>query len=54
MYATPKTPFVYLLTSMYNWHEQWVDAVLGMENPPQAISTSYANHEQTGKWMISP
>jgi len=53
MYVTPETPFIYLLALMYNWHEQWVDAVLSMDNPPQAISTSYADHEQTGTWLIS-
>ena len=53
MYVTPKASFIYLLTLMYDWHEQWVDAVLSMENPPQAISTSYADHEQTGTYLIS-
>ena len=53
MYVTPETSFIYPSTLMYDWHEQWVDAVLSMENPPQAISTSYADHEQTGTWLIS-
>lgn len=36
---------------MGDLRDQWVDAVLSMKNPPQAISTSYADHEQTGTYL---
>lgn len=32
----------------------WLDFVLRMENPPLAISTSYVDDEQTGKFILQP
>lgn len=53
MYVTPETSICLSLTLICDRRDQWVDAVLSMKNPPQTISTSYADHEQTGTWLIS-